>query len=67
MSQMLSKFLIQLFITLGDLLITKGAKAYQQWSDMKAAIAKGQKYDKIVNDPNSSLADRLKAEDELGN
>lgn len=62
----LESFLIALFLAVGEKLAAKGRVKIDQWKDMSEAIKRGEKYDQVIKDPNSSLEDRLRAEDELG-
>jgi len=63
----LESLLIKLIFALGDVLIAKGSKYYAKWSDMREAIKKADKYEEVINNPDSSLEDRLRAEDDLLN
>lgn len=60
------QFLIKLFFALGDILVSKGKVKIDKWNEYRKAHEKSEKYEKIVQNPNSSLEDKLKAEDELG-
>lgn len=62
----LESLLVTLFIAIGEKLVAAGKVEAGKWIDMQDAIKRGKKYDQIIKDPNSSLEDRLRAEDELG-
>ena len=59
------QFLIKLFIALGEYLFSKGSKYFKQWQDFKENSKLAEKYQGVVDNPDSTREDRRKIEDDL--
>lgn len=66
MSGFFEAFLVKLFFALGDRLVSEGSEYLKQWKDIKEAVNRAQEFKKVINNPKSTLKDRLDAEDRLG-
>ena len=66
MQALWAKIATQLFLALGDYLFTQGTEYYKSWQDYKSALKKASDYDDTIKKPDSSIDDKLNANDELG-
>lgn len=66
MQSLWAKIATQLFIALGDYLFSQGSEYFHSWQDYKAALKKASDYDDTIKKPDSSIDDKLNANDELG-
>lgn len=66
MQALWAKIATQLFIALGDYLFSQGSEYFHSWQDYKAALKKAEDYEKKIDDPKSSIDDKLNANDEFG-
>lgn len=65
----LESFLIKLFISLGNHLVSKGIVKAEKWINVQAELAANEKkageYQKVVDKPDSTREERRRAEDDL--
>ena len=66
MQALWAKIATQLFIALGDYLFSQSSEFFHSWQDYKAALKKASDYEKKIDDPKSSIDDKLNANDEFG-